>query len=313
MLNQRRLSQNQFIGLKRDLMLKFHEGAQYLCVDIGAEELYVYNANEDPILIASTGDFSLPVRAFAADTNVSPAIVGNPTELEINNWNQSLPVPFKDTVIYYTGNDTGVDETILSFHSDGNETITKLSSLSNDASLSKSYIPSTEYLENEIIYQVSPTTGHPTLYRRIADGTSGLVFDASEELLWLQMSSLGINRLFLGDTGLSPAVALTPSVAEVEAYISSISIRDAVLYYTGTDIASDKTTYSFDVDASGKVTPMFSPSEVKIEDVVYGGLNEYDSMALALTDLGPNKPFRWSQINIDGVPSPNGSQHGITK
>ena len=40
---------------------------------------------------------------------------------------------------------------------------------------------------------------------------------------------------------------------------------------------------------------------------------EFDSLAQAATSLGINKYFRWSEINIDGVPSPKGSQIGVTK
>lgn len=40
---------------------------------------------------------------------------------------------------------------------------------------------------------------------------------------------------------------------------------------------------------------------------------EFDSLAQASVSLGINKYFRWSEINIDGVPSPNGSQLGVTK
>jgi len=40
---------------------------------------------------------------------------------------------------------------------------------------------------------------------------------------------------------------------------------------------------------------------------------EFNSMADALTVLGPEMKFRYSEINIDGVTSPNGSTTAITK
>ena len=40
---------------------------------------------------------------------------------------------------------------------------------------------------------------------------------------------------------------------------------------------------------------------------------EFNSMVDALTALGPERKFRYSENNIDGVTSPNGSTTAITK
>ena len=310
MSNQRRLSQNQFIGLKKDLMLKFHEGAQYICVDIGAEELYVYNANEDPILIAAGGVFTPPLRVFASDVNISPASSGNPTDLEVDTFNQGLPVPYKDTIMYYTGDNVASSPTTVVFHVDGAGAVTKISG-GNAATTTETYAPGGTYVANQLIFQTSPTTGHPTLYRRIADGTAGAIFNAAEELLWTHLASLGVVRQFIGETALSPAAPGFPTQAEIAVFTTAINRRDLIYYYTGTDTATDNIIRSYHVDVLGNLTPLHG--QTRAEDITYGNLPEYASLALATTALGTNRPFRWSQINFDGVISPNGSQSGITK
>lgn len=52
-MSTRRLSQNQFIGFKRDLPLSFYEGATYISID--TKELYMYDENELPVLLTGTG------------------------------------------------------------------------------------------------------------------------------------------------------------------------------------------------------------------------------------------------------------------
>lgn len=50
----------------------------------------------------------------------------------------------------------------------------------------------------------------------------------------------------------------------------------------------------------------------KTSDDVKNAL-EFNSILEATSELGINKYFRWSEKNLDGVTSPNGSQFGITR
>lgn len=122
---QRRLVDNQFIGLKRDLPLTYVEGASYISVD--TEEFFIYNDQELPVLVGS-GSISNPanIRQFAGFTDIGAAEANNPTEDEIEIWNDSLPTPFTDTIIYYTGTDNSTDPTVAAFHTDANASITAI-------------------------------------------------------------------------------------------------------------------------------------------------------------------------------------------
>lgn len=121
----RRLQQNQLTGKKVDLPLKFVEGAQYVAYD--TKELYIYDAYEDPILIATPDTINLAsARMFLSQTNIQAANPIDPKEWEVQDWNDSVPIPFKDVICYYTGSDILTHETIAAFHIDQNGAVTKL-------------------------------------------------------------------------------------------------------------------------------------------------------------------------------------------
>lgn len=125
-MSTRRLSQNQFIGLKVDLPLSYIQGATYLATD--TEELFMYNDEELPILIGSGSvGSSGQERAFASTSAVGALAGLTPTESEIKTWNDGLPEPYVDTIIYYTGSETSTDPTIAAFHVDTEGAVTDLS------------------------------------------------------------------------------------------------------------------------------------------------------------------------------------------
>ena len=54
----------------------------------------------------------------------------------------------------------------------------------------KNWEPNKYYLINETIVAIDPTTGIKTIYRKLASGDSGAVWDATEALLWEPLSNL---------------------------------------------------------------------------------------------------------------------------
>ena len=66
------------------------------------------------------------------------------------------------------------------------------------------------------------------------------------------------NRVFLSDAAVGPATAGAPTVAEITA--AAGANRDTILYYTGTNLATDPVTYAYHIDAAGAVTQLDSPA-----------------------------------------------------
>jgi hypothetical protein len=127
----------------------------------------------------------------------------------------------------------------------------------NDLNLGiNNWAATTVYEANAVVTAVSPTTGHQTIYRRIAAGTSGATFNAAEEALHLTLATAGRNELHIDNTSLAAsglATAGNPTIAEIEAWValSANVIADGIVYYTGTDTATDTPTYVYWIDAAG--------------------------------------------------------------
>jgi len=62
------------------------------------------------------------------------------------------------------------------------------------------------------------------------------------------------NRVFADELTVSPATPGAPTEAEIAAFASAGGHTDTIIYYTGTNVATDPVTYVFHVDASGNVT-----------------------------------------------------------
>lgn len=64
----------------------------------------------------------------------------------------------------------------------------------------------------------------------------------------------GNTRVFASNTAVAPTTSGHPTVSEIQAYVTTNSIIDTLVYYTGTDISTDPTTYAFWVDQAGVAT-----------------------------------------------------------
>ena len=88
----------------------------------------------------------------------------------------------------------------------------------------RGWLPNNPYVINEEVTMVSPTTGHITLYRRTAAGTSGATFDAAEEVEWTTISSVGSNRKFADNTTIAPEIAGAPAWFLLQSRCRSIEV-----------------------------------------------------------------------------------------
>jgi hypothetical protein len=127
----------------------------------------------------------------------------------------------------------------------------------NDLNLGiNNWSASTVYEASAVVTAVSPTTGHQTIYRRIAAGTSTGTFTAVEEALHLTLSTAGKTEHHVDNTSLAAlglATAGNPTIAEIEAWVALAAnvIADGILYYTGDDLTVSTPTYVYWIDAAG--------------------------------------------------------------
>jgi hypothetical protein len=98
------------------------------------------------------------------------------------------------------------------------------------------------------------------IYRRLAAGTSRATFDATELALWTALGSAGAaaTRVFVSNTLMAPVAAGQPTDAEATARVGAN--RNTLLYYTGTNTATDPITFAWWIDGAGVVSLLRSPT-----------------------------------------------------
>lgn len=69
----------------------------------------------------------------------------------------------------------------------------------------------------------------------------------------------GSARQHLGSTALGAANPTEPSLAEVQTYVSAQGIKNAIVLYTGTDLATDTPTHVYSVDSASEVVVYKEP------------------------------------------------------
>lgn len=73
--------------------------------------------------------------------------------------------------------------------------------------------------------------------------------------------------IHLTDTAVAPATALMPTLAEITA--AAGTNRDAILYYTGSDTATDPVSYAYFIDVAGTVTQIEAPAAAATNPIVH--------------------------------------------
>lgn len=86
------------------------------------------------------------------------------------------------------------------------------------------------------------------------------------------------SRVFADDTTVAPATAGQPTEVEIAGFTTAGSITDAIVYYTGSDVAGDAPTHVYHVDKDGAVTLLRMPgtaiSAASQADVTAGTAND---------------------------------------
>ena len=213
-------------------------------------------ANAAGDLIIDTGQAAL----FADNATTAPVTAGSPTTTEIETFNNAQGTPVSEGIVYYTGTDTAGDPVTHVYWIDGNGDAYLIEEPAGK-DLIVDWAASTAYVTNEEVTAVSPTTGHRTVYRRTAAGTSGATFDAAEEANWTAVGALGINKQFADNITVAPATAGEPTIAEIEAFANASNFFDGLYYYTGTDTSTDVPTHVYWVDQSGNAVLLKEPAD----------------------------------------------------
>lgn len=85
------------------------------------------------------------------------------------------------------------------------------------------------------------------------------------------MYGLTSSSYFISDSSLSPASSGAPTFTEVETYVNGLgaaviaSLKNRVLYYTGTDTSTDAYTYSYYFSGDGRLFVLDKPKEVELD------------------------------------------------
>lgn len=84
------------------------------------------------------------------------------------------------------------------------------------------------------------------------------------------MYGLSSGSYFISDSNLSPAAAGSPTFTEVETYVNGLgsaviaSLKNRILYYTGTDTSTDPYTYSYYFSGDAKLFELSASSDEKL-------------------------------------------------
>ena len=219
--------------------------------------------------------------SFLDNTTVAPATAGQPTEAEI----ATAAGATRDSFLEYTGTDTATDAPTHVYYIDSAGAVTTLLSPAAAAGaftgssagaagaggsvpppaagtqdltlhgdgLWRQTIPNwtanTDYSQGALVYQSSG------IHRRVAVGTSGLVFDATEEAAWLRIAddTVVAGTLRLATETETGAAALTPTAT---AYIGTalLPADDAFDGNTGTNVTLGAATIPEQVTATFDAT-----------------------------------------------------------
>lgn len=93
-----------------------------------------------------------------------------------------------------------------------------------------------------------------------SDPLTGDLFyvDGSGNWAAIPAASSANDRIFADNLTVNPTVALNPTETEISTFLGANV--DTIVYYTGTDTASDPATHVYHVDNSGNVTTLLNPS-----------------------------------------------------
>ena len=215
-------------------------------------------------------------RAHLTATVTAAANTAEPTLAEIQT--AVTTATLTDVLVYYTGDDLPASDPTHVYQVDASGVATLLREPS-----STTYTPPARYHVSATLTSAAdvanPTIGE--IEAALVVGTVGTLAyytgddnlaSAATHLYWIDGASQAAliwtadvdavpnNRAHITNTVMAPVSTGLPTDAEAQTAVAAAALTDTVIYYTGTDTATDAVTHSWHVDAAGVVTRMHQPS-----------------------------------------------------
>ena len=165
-----------------------------------------------------------------------------------NNANQRLPVGDAGGVLTSDGTDIAwaapgverihADDTSIGPNIDGRPTAAEI----------EVWTTANSHINRIVYYTGDDTPANAVTYVFHVDKAGAVT------LLYSSVAVAGSPRVFADDTTVNPAATGQPTTGEIQTYVTSNTLTDGVVYYTGNDTSSDTPTHVYWVDSAGTVT-----------------------------------------------------------
>jgi hypothetical protein len=228
-----------------------------------------------------------PNRLFLSNTLVAPAVAGQPTLAEIT----TAVGANRDTLVYYTGDNTAANPPTYIYWVDGAGAVTLLRSPATAAAAmtgataaaagTAGQVPAPaagtqdSVLHGDGLWRMvipnwaastaysvgAPVFQNGRIWRATTAHTSAATFTPAEQANWTALADIGgTATTFISNTTMAPAVVGNPTLAEATTAITTAGLTDALVYYNGSNSSASAPTYVWHVDRAGMVVLLRSPA-----------------------------------------------------
>lgn len=215
-------------------------------------------------------------RLFVSSTALGAAITAKPLEGEAQAYATANSV--SSVLMTYTGTTSSADPITYIYHVDVAGVVTELRSPHTPEAAAPTHVFADEFTVSpgtagkptvgeiqtfvtnatlvnvHLFYTGTNSASDPVVSSYVADSAGTVIPTGSVD------EPAGKLRMFLGATTLAAGLPTAPLESEVQAYVTTNSIIDKLIIYTGTDVASDPEQYVYDVDFTGELTMLRSPA-----------------------------------------------------
>ncbi len=269
---------------------------RYTGTDIsGDPTTYLYYvASNGSIELIENLNITLNSFQFADDTSVNPTIPGDPSNGEIKTWTTANFIT--NAFVRYTGTDTSADPTTHLFYVDNAGEVEIIKGIDSDHTLN-------DWSAASPILALEPVVVNDEIFRSNSTRTTGATFDATEKSNFTKISWKPNDRVFIDETSLSPAIAGSPTVNEVNTYLGGV-VLDSIIFYTGTNVNTDPITHVFLTDQSGVTTLVLSPTNISLldeDDMVSNSAVSAPSQQSVKAHVAANKVQTNTSAPVNGV------------
>ena len=213
------------------------------------------------------------VRAHITNTATAPVLAATPTLIEAQA--AITAAALTDTMVYYTGDDLPASSPTYVYHVDSAGTATVVLQPVVGSANNRAHLTATAV--------AAAVVATPTLLEIQAAATAAALTDthayytgddlpasvptyvyhvdaAGVVTTVLAPASLANDRGHLTATAVAAAVVATPTLTEIQTAVTTATLTDTHVFYTGDDLPASPITYVYHVDASGTVTVVSQPS-----------------------------------------------------